>query len=361
MHRTGRLLVALMVVGVVAWLIGGCGGSGSELQSVEPMALSQARAPVVADTAGLAKVIIGFKQQPGRSERGLVEGQGGKVKYAYSIIPAIAATIPQQAVDALQRNPNVAYVEGDGQVQALEDELVWGADRIDAEIAWGGAEDAVDTDPERPTGLGVNVAILDTGIDYSHTDLDANYAGGESFVSYTTDHMDDDGHGTHCAGIVGAEDDDSGIIQVAPEASLYALKVLDGNGSGYYSDIILALQWCVDNGMQVASMSFGGGDSLALHDACDAAYAENVLLVASAGNNGKSPGRSNKSTVDAPAMYDSVIAVAATDQSDNRASFSSTGPQVELAAGQSKSIYATMERLPSAVAGRTICIDPGQI
>ncbi len=334
MHRTRHFLVALIVVGVVAWLIGGCGGSGSELQSVEPMALSQARAPVVADTTGLAKVIIGFKQQPGRSERGLVEGQGGKVKYAYSIIPAIAATIPQQAVDALQRNPNVAYVEGDGQVQALEDELVWGADRIDAEIAWGGAENAVDTDPERPTGLGVNVAIIDTGIDDTHSDLDANYAGGQSFVDYTTDPMDDNGHGTHCAGIVAAEDDGAGIIQVAPKASLYALKVLDATGSGYWSDVIAALEWCADeqNGIHVASMSLGGGGSEALKDACDAAYEAGVLLVASAGNNGTSPGRSNKSTVGAPAMYDSVIAVAATDQSDNRASFSSTGPQVELAA-----------------------------
>jgi len=291
MHRTGYLLVALIVVGVVAWLIGGCGGSGSELQSVEPVAISQARTPVVADTAGLAKMIIGFKQQPGHSERALVEGQGGKVKYAYSIIPAIAATIPQQAVDALQRNPNVAYVEGDGQAQALEDELVWGADRIDAEWVWGGDEDEVNIAEGALTGAGVNVAILDTGIDYSHTDLDANYAGGESFVSYTTDHMDDDSHGTHVAGIVAAEDDGNGIIQVAPKASLYALKVLDGNGSGYYSDIILALQWCADpqNGIDVASMSFGGGDSQALHEACDAAYAENVLLVASAGNSGPDP------------------------------------------------------------------------
>ncbi len=331
MRRTKQLLLAGLAMTAVIWLLGGCGGSDSGPQSMEPMSLAQARAPVVADATGLAKVIIGFKQHPGASEQALVRGQGGKVKYAYSIIPAIAATIPQQAADALERNPNVEYVEGDAQAQALEDELVWGADRIDAEVVWGGAEDAFDI-AGGLTGAGVKVAILDSGIDYTHLDLDANYVEGKSFVSYTADPMDDDGHGTHCAGIVAAEDDGAGIIQVAPQASLYALKVLDANGSGYYSDIILALQWCIDNGMQVASMSFGGGDSLALHDACDAAYAENVLLVAAAGNNGKSPGRSNKSTVDAPAMYDSVIAVAATDQSDNRASFSSTGPAVELAA-----------------------------
>ena len=111
------------------------------------------------------------------------------------------------------------------------------------------------------------IAVIDTGIDPNHPDLSENYAGGESFVSYTADPMDDDGHGTHCAGIVAAEDDDSGIIQVAPEASLYALKVLDASGSGYYSDIILAIQWCGQNDVQIASMSFGGPDSQALHDA----------------------------------------------------------------------------------------------
>lgn len=318
--------LGLMMVGVMVWLIAGCGGSGGGPQNVEPMGLTQARAPVVADAAGMAKVFIGFKQPPRQNERALVEGQGGKVKYVYNIIPAIAATIPEKAVEALQRNPNVEYVEGVAQAELLNDELVWGADRIDAEIVWNGEEGAVDVVEGHLTGAGVSVAIIDTGIDYNHPDLNDNFddVKGDDFADPDDDPMDYHGHGTHCAGIVAAEDNEEGIIQVAPEASLYALKVFaDGSPYAWYDDIVAALQWCINNGMDVASMSIGGGRDRSLKKACDAAYKANVLLVAAAGNS---------VNVLAPAVYNSVIAVAATDQNDNRAVFSSTGRAVELAA-----------------------------
>jgi hypothetical protein len=106
--------------------------------------------------------------------------------------------------------------------------------------------------------------------------------------------------------------------------------VLDSGGSGYLSDVIAGIQWSVTNGMDVISMSFGSDfGSISLKKACDNAYSSGVLLVAAAGNDGYS-GKGN--TVDYPARYDSVIAVAATDSNDNRASWSSTGSAVELAA-----------------------------
>ena len=342
MTRTKQLVgvgLAVMMVGVVVWVMAGCGGGemASAAGNIEPTGATGARAPIVADAAGMAKVIIGFKQRPGHSQRGLVEGQGGKVKYMYTIIPAIAATLPEKAVAALQRNPNVAYVEGVAQAELLNDELPWGADRIDADIVWGGAEDAVDIAGGGPTGAGVNVAIIDSGIDYNHLDLDDNYGGGYDFADWddpvnpNTDPMDYHGHGTHCAGIVAAEDDGVGIIQVAPGASLYALKVFaDGSDGAWYDDIIAALQWCITEEMDVASMSFEGPEDTSLREACAAAYAANVLLVAAAGNSGNPAGRGDN--VLAPAMYESVIAVAATDINDRRARFSSTGPDVELAA-----------------------------
>ncbi|MGD9494924.1 MAG: S8 family serine peptidase, partial [Armatimonadota bacterium] len=323
--RTWCLLGAGLVVGL---FLVGCGGGNNQAPS--PTIQPQGLAPIEANAAGVAKVIIGFRQQAGPSQQRLVEGYGGKVKYVYDLIPAIAASLPEQAVDALRRNPNVTYVEGDAQVYALEDELVWGADRVDAEHVWGGSEDAVSIATGALTGEGVKVAILDTGIYYEHPDLSANYVGGYDFINDDDDPMDDQGHGTHCAGIVGALDNQSGIIQVAPRVSLYAIKVLDASGSGYVSDIAAGLQWCVDNGIQVASMSFGGGDSKALHDACDAAFARDVVLVAAAGNSGNRAGIGDN--VQCPARYSSVIAVAATGENDKRASFSSTGPTVELAA-----------------------------
>lgn len=334
MKRSWSLGVVVVLAVTAAWLLGGCGGSESgapEGAGVD----TQAAAPIAVDAAGLAKVIIGFKQQPGQNERALVQGLGGKVKYVYQIIPGIAATIPEQAVEALRRNPNVQYVEGDIQVQALEDQLVWGADRIDAEKVWGGQEDAVDIASGALTGSGVKVAIIDTGIDYTHPDLNDNYVGGYDFANGDDDPLDDHGHGTHCAGIVAAEDNEGGVIQVAPEASLYALKVLTPAGLGSAGDVIAALQWCVANGIQVASMSFGSGGGTSLKEACDAAYAAEVLLVAAAGNGG-----AGKDTVAYPAHYGSVIAVAATKENDHRAKFSSTGPVVELAA-PGVDIYST--------------------
>ncbi|GAI75932.1 unnamed protein product, partial [marine sediment metagenome] len=123
-----------------------------------------------------------------------------------------------------------------------------------------------------------------------------------------------------------------GVVGVAPEARIYALKVLEG-GTGSYSDVIAAIQWAVDNGMQVTNNSYGssGDPGELVKAAFDAAYyTYGVLHVAAAGNNGNPPGRGDN--VIYPARWDSVIAVAATDESDNRARWSSTGLDVELSA-----------------------------
>lgn len=269
------------------------------------------------------KVLIGFAQQPGPAEEALVRGAGGAIKYTFHIVPAIAADVPGQVIAQLRANRMVAHVHPDGRVQALDAELdnSWGVKRIGT----GTVHDSGNK------GTGVKVAILDTGIDKTHSDLDANYAGGKSFVDYTLDPMDDNGHGTHVAGIVAAEDNEAGVVGVAPEAELYAFKVLDAGGSGWWSDIIAAIEWSVDNGMQVINMSLGGSSDLPdVETACQAANSAGILLVAAAGNSGNPPGRGDN--IGYPAGYASVIAVAATDQNDQRAKWSSTGAALELSA-----------------------------
>ena len=283
------------------------------------------------DTKTKEPVIIGFKSTPGPADKAMVHGHGGDIKYSYTIINAIAAKLPGPAIENIQKNPRVTYVEMDGEVHTLDTELdnSWGVKHIGA----GTVHDSGNK------GSGVKVAILDTGIDYTHSDLDANYQGGYDYVNDDAYPMDDNGHGTHCAGIVAAEDNVEGVVGVAPEAHLYGVKVLDNSGSGYGSDLIAGIQWSVNNGIEVISMSLGSDvGSRSLKKACDNAYSSGVLLVASAGNDGYSPGKGN---VDYPARYDSVIAVAATDSNDNRASFSSTGPDVELAA-PGVSVYSTI-------------------
>jgi len=270
------------------------------------------------------KVLIGFKQRPGPAEQALVRGAGGDIKYTYTIVPAIAANIPEVAIQGLLRNPNVVLIEPDIEVYAIgELDNTWGVKRISA----GDVHDSGNM------GTGVKVAIIDTGVDYTHPEFDSNYyKGGYDFVNRDYDPMDDNGHGTHVAGTVAAKKNDVSVVGVAPEVALYALKVLDRNGSGNYSDVIAALQWCVEKGIQVTNNSYGSSrdPGTNVKQAFDNAAAAGILHVAAAGNSGNRGGGGDN--VEYPARYESVIAVAATDQNDARATFSSTGPAVELAA-----------------------------
>ncbi len=276
-------------------------------------------------------VIIVFKD---RVDVNLV-AQHGQVHHTFTIIPAVGAILPPAAIEALKKNPNVAYIEPNyivqlipdvitaGDVQPLAQTLPWGVNRIDADLAWAITK-----------GTGVKVGIVDTGIDRDHPDLVANIHGGYNCIKETTNFEDDHGHGSHCAGIAAAVDNTIGVVGVAPEAWLYGIKVLNRQGSGTTADCIQGIQWCTTNGLDVISMSWGSTTySQAMHDACDAAWNAGLFLVGAAGNNGNN-------FIIYPAKYDSVVAITATDSSDNRASWSCYGPEAFLAA-PGVSIYST--------------------
>jgi subtilisin family serine protease len=285
-------------------------------------------------------VIVGFKSA---SDQALVRAHGGEIKYVYSYVHAIAVSLPSQAIEALKSNPNVAYIEPDFQMEAVGKPVKptpsatptptpkpqpaqvtpWGVDKISAPTVW-----------PSDTGSGIKVAVVDTGIDTSHSDL--KIAGGATFVFLTRSYNDDNGHGTHCAGIIAAQNNGVGVVGVAPDVSLYAVKVLNRQGSGYISDICAGIEWCITNKMQVISMSLGSSTSAStLEQECAKAAGSGIVLVAAAGNSG--PGAD---TVGYPAHYSSVIAVGATDSNDVIAYFSSTGPSVSVAA-PGVSIYST--------------------
>lgn len=277
----------------------------------------------------MGRHIVTIEGPPGPAEQAVLRA-GGAVDHVFDIIPAIAVRIPEQALQGFSRNPFVVNIEPDAMVYAIDTELdnSWGVKRIGAGVVHDSGN----------KGAGVEVAVLDTGIDWDHPDLDGNIKGGINYVGkgrrVNLGAWDDDnGHGTHVAGIIAAEDNDIGVVGVAPEASLSAVKVLDKNGSGYVSDIIAGLDWCVAENKDVANMSLGADSHVqAFQDACDEASEAGLLLVAAAGNDG--------SSVDYPAAYDSVIAVSATDISDGIASFSDYGSEVELSA-PGVSIYST--------------------
>ena len=139
------------------------------------------------------------------------------------------------------------------------------------------------------TGEGIRIGVIDTGIDYTHPDLDANYAGGYDFYNNDPDPFDDHGHGTHVSGTLAAEANGVGVVGVAPDADLYAYKVLGADGSGDYSFMIAALEQAVLDGVDVVNMSLGGTvDSVALHNEVIAAYNAGIVLVAASGNVGPS-------------------------------------------------------------------------
>lgn len=272
------------------------------------------------------RVFIGFRGVPGPAARSIVTDAGGTVLHSYGIVPALAAIVPEQALYGIARNPLVEYVEPDLHVWIVDydNELdnSWGVRHI------GSGEVHQDGN----LGAGVKIAIVDTGIDYGHAELSAAYAGGYDFVNGNFDPMDDHGHGTMVAGVVSAARNGIGVVGVAPAATLYGLKVLGADGSGYWSDVVAAIDWSRANGIQIVNMSLGSSrhPGTTVETACLNAYQQGILLVAAAGNDGNP--RGNRDTVGYPAKFDTVIAVSATDIDNERPSWSSTGPAVELAA-----------------------------
>ncbi|MHA1752019.1 MAG: S8 family serine peptidase [Candidatus Helarchaeota archaeon] len=189
------------------------------------------------------------------------------------------------------------------------------------------------------TGKGVNISILDTGIDFSHSDLKGKMLAQVSFVTtaygFDADEVEDandyDGHGTHCAGIAtgtGVSSPPSyNITGIAPDAKLLNAKCLDKQGVGYLSGILAAIEWSINNKASIISMSLGFSTSDPDHPICravDNATKKGIVIVASSGNSGPF-----YSTVGSPASARLIITVGASDKEDRITDFSSRGPTSE--------------------------------
>jgi subtilisin family serine protease len=198
------------------------------------------------------------------------------------------------------------------------------------------------------------VAVIDTGIDYNHEDLSFNVwrnptpGAKNDVVGYDFVHddglpFDDNQHGTHCAGTVGAVGGNGkGVSGVAQRVSIMGLKFLSGEGSGTTADAIRAIDYAIEHGARVLSNSWGGkGDdgNQALKDAIDRAKAKDVLFIAAAGNDGTDNDRPNPSY---PAAFDNdnLISVAATDKSDALAFFSNYGKRTTHLAAPGVNVYS---------------------
>lgn len=267
-----------------------------------------------------------------------------------------------QALAAYRANPNVLYAEPDYRIhlEGIPNDpdfsSLWGLNNT------GQAGGTPDADIDAPEAWDITtgnrstiVAVIDTGVDYNHPDLAANIwtnpdeipgdgidndgngyvddVHGYDFVNHDADPMDDQGHGTHVAGTIGAVGNNGvGVAGINWQVQIMALKFLDATGSGSTSDAIDALNYAVANGATIVNASWGGDPySQALYDAIRNARDAGVIFVAAAGNNGAN----NDQAPFYPAGYDlaNIIAVAATDRNDRLASFSNYGATtVDLAA-----------------------------
>jgi subtilisin len=295
--------------------------AGGTLASVGLTGLASAR------DEGRVEVNVGYSDASGK-RAAKAEAAGVVREFNFD---ALTIRVDENAIEGLSKRPDVRYVERNGTMHALGQQLTWGVDRVDADVTSANGE----------TGAGADIAVIDTGIDSDHPDLVDNLGAGKAFVkakgNFAENWDDDNDHGTHCAGIAGAVDNSQGVRGVSTEATLHAVKVLDKRGSGSYSDIAAGIEYTADQGWDVGSLSLGGSaGSQTLKDACSYAQSKGVFLVAAAGNDGPCG-----DCVGYPAAYEECLAVSSSAQDDSLSDFSSTGPEVELVA-PGTDVYSTV-------------------
>jgi subtilisin family serine protease len=244
---------------------------------------------------------------------------GGKARFKYDrALKGFAATLSPGAVAMLQSDPDVAYIEQDGVVEAwtTQSGATWGIDRIDQR-----ARPLSGTYTYTSTGSGVTAYIIDTGIQTSHPQF-----GGRAAVSYDAvgdgrNGQDCNGHGTHVAGTVG-----SATYGVAKGVSLRAVRVLNCSGSGTNSGVIAGMNWVASNHVAraVANMSLGGGYSASTNTAANNLAASGVFLAVAAGNSNADACNSS------PSSAANTTTVAASTSTDARATYSNYGGCVDL-------------------------------
>ena len=300
----------------------------------------------VAYAGETTSVLVQFAGPVQANDKALVRGLGGEISHEYSLVPAISVEIPTQALEGLSRNPRVVTVEENLEVQAMlfDDEYgdTWSINNINAKQVHDSGN----------TGAGVKVGIIDSGISTSHVDL--NVVDGEDFVENDGDPDDVYGHGTHVGGTVCSTMNGFGAVGVAPDCDLYSLRVLNDAGSGSTDDILAAVNWAVTHNLDIINLSLGRSTDMgSIAEATfQAAYDAGLVIVAAAGNSGNPRGKGQNTIY--PANYSSVIAVAATDSNNNRASFSSTGNNVEIAA-PGASVHSTWNDFESYYNPQPVC------
>ena len=303
-----RLFISLWVVAIATTAVAAERSRYIVATRTEPRA---ARMPLLDDAAVARERGVRTFESIDAFAADLTDAEAAQLRLAPGVRwvrPVVARQIAdggQARVPVLHAAPNVAPLEE-------SQSLPWGINLVNAPPLW-----------PITRGLGkVNVAIFDTGVDATHPDVGPNVVGGYNVLTQRNELLDDNGHGTHVAGTIAALDNGIGVVGVAPEARLWAVKVLDKDGNGTDENVVAGvdkvLSWKHDLGGQwIISLSIGAIDpSDAEREAFRRLADNDVLAVAAAGNRGL-PG------LEYPAGYPDVLAVGAIDSDKSLASFSS--------------------------------------
>ncbi|HAM79657.1 S8 family peptidase [Ornithinibacillus bavariensis] len=276
------------------------------------------------------EVIVKFKDKVAvQSQENVIKNVNAKVKADLDIVKSPFLVLEVGNVDAvvkaLNNNPNVEYAEPNYLLHAtwtpndpyFSPSYQYGLFNTYASQAWDVARGSSNQE----------IAVLDTGVDYNHPDLDGKVIRGYDFVQNDMAPMDQNGHGTHVAGIAAAETNNAtGIAGMAPNTKILAVRVLDANGSGSLANIADGIIYAADAGAEVINLSLGCDCATkTLENAVNYAWNKGVVLVAAAGNDGVN-------TTFEPASYANVIAVGAVDSNNRKASFSNWGTWVDVMA-----------------------------
>ncbi len=188
---------------------------------------------------------------------------------------------------------------------------------------------------EKTKGRGITIAVLDTGCDSKHSDLQEQIIGGRNFTDDDGSNpelfLDYNGHGTHVAGTIAAQQNDKGVVGVAPEARLLIVKVLNRKGSGKYDWIIKGINYAIEQKADIISMSLGGPTDLPeLHEAIKKAVSNNILVVCAAGNEGD--GNDSTDEFAYPGRYNEVISVGAINLKRRPTDFTNSHNEIDLVA-----------------------------
>lgn len=273
------------------------------------------------------RVYVSFKPGQKAVAKGLIEKASGRIHHEFDSLNAVATTLPGAALAALAKNPNIEFIEEDPPryLFVTGEQIPYGIDLVQASAVWDPDNNGIDAGA--PTGAGIKVGVIDSGVFTGHEDLSSvNISGYSGNLPWN---QDGDGHGTHVVGTIAAAGyNGKGVVGVSPgTASIYMVRVFGNDGAWAYSSTLLdAAQRCQQAGCKIISMSLGGSlKSRTEENGLKALYnnGSGVLLIAAAGNDGTT-------RTSYPAGYASVVSVAAIDQTKAVADFSQKNSDVEL-------------------------------